>query len=333
MSVPFFSICIPTCNRRLLLAETLRYAVCQTFKNIEILVFDNASVDGTHEEVKQVDDPRIKYVRHEQNLGAAANFQLVANAAAGHYVIINQDDDLLHHQFLERCHHALQKEEGISMYAAPVWRQNHGRGYQARLLRHHGGYDHEYLLSDQPIRMPGPQMAVSMLNLEYYFLHPTVIMNREKLVAIGGYVRQDDALADIITEAKLLMHGDLLYDPRPAGMFREHSQNEWKKYSRASKKRFMARTLEEIISECNKAGLPWEQLLREEMQNWSRGDLWRAINEWTFCGAPKTLIYNAMDRLRIWDGGHFKNGLKIMRKLGFNCFLKYYFDHYKTRRL
>lgn len=326
MIEPFFSICIPTCNRRELLAETLYYAVQQTFKDIEILVFDNASDDDTYDVVRNFGDNRIKYIRHERNIGASANFAVAANTARGSYVIINQDDDLLHSRFLERAHLALQNESGIGLYAAPVWRQHHGRGYQARLLRRHEGYDHQFLLEDQPVRMPGQHMAVSMLNLEYYFLHPTVIMNRVKLQAIGGYAIQDDALADIITESRLLLHGDLLYDPRPAGMFREHKQNEWKKYSRASKKRFLRRTLEEIVNDLNKRDIQWKQILREEMRSWSREDIERAINDWIYCDAPKELVYQAIDQLRCSADYLFKHSVRIIRKVGLGTYLRHHFS-------
>ncbi|MCX5790643.1 MAG: glycosyltransferase, partial [Elusimicrobia bacterium] len=45
MTIPELTIAIPTRNRRAMLAEALESALAQEFRNIEIVVSDNASQD------------------------------------------------------------------------------------------------------------------------------------------------------------------------------------------------------------------------------------------------------------------------------------------------
>ncbi len=95
-SVPLVSIGIPTYNRPVGLARTLKYITQQTYKNLEILVSDNCSPDP---EVQQVvarfcaGDSRVKYFRQEENLGPSQNFQFVLQRATADYFMWAADDD------------------------------------------------------------------------------------------------------------------------------------------------------------------------------------------------------------------------------------------------
>lgn len=58
-----FSILIPTRNRVEYLKYALDSALSQTFKDLEVVVSDNASEDNTRQLVESIGEPRIKYVR------------------------------------------------------------------------------------------------------------------------------------------------------------------------------------------------------------------------------------------------------------------------------
>jgi hypothetical protein len=88
-------------------------------------------------------------------LALGKNFSGTAVAARGEFIVINQDDDLLHRDFLARCHAAVKDHLNVSMYAAPAWREQRGRGCQSRLLRSNDGYIHDFLLKDQIMYMDG----------------------------------------------------------------------------------------------------------------------------------------------------------------------------------
>ena len=115
---PLFSICIPTYNRAGMLVESLRSAMSQVFTEYEVIVRDNASTDDTMDVIRSYQYPNLRYLRNEQNLGGRANFELVANDARGEFVIVLQDDDLLHPEFLSRAAKAFSANPDVVLYAA-----------------------------------------------------------------------------------------------------------------------------------------------------------------------------------------------------------------------
>jgi glycosyltransferase involved in cell wall biosynthesis len=58
---PLFSICIPAYNLQALFCQAIRSGLLQTYRDIEIVVSDNASTDGTEEAMAAFHDVRFKY--------------------------------------------------------------------------------------------------------------------------------------------------------------------------------------------------------------------------------------------------------------------------------
>jgi glycosyltransferase involved in cell wall biosynthesis len=91
---PLISICIPTYNRASMLKRALQSALTQDYQNIEVVVSDNASTDGTQNIVHAFNDPRVRYYRNPYNVGALINFRrAVYDYAQGKYAIFLADDD------------------------------------------------------------------------------------------------------------------------------------------------------------------------------------------------------------------------------------------------
>lgn len=82
MSRPVLSVCIPTYNRGEELAARVRaWLAAADCEDLEIVVSDNASTDGTEKAFAALSDPRLVFCRNERNVGAFEN-QLTAFAAA-----------------------------------------------------------------------------------------------------------------------------------------------------------------------------------------------------------------------------------------------------------
>lgn len=101
---PLVTIGIPTYNRAdSYLREALESAVKQTYPNIEIVVSDNCSTDDTERLVKNFEDPRIRYFKQTENVGAYKNFNFCLQQANGEYFLILSDDDLIDNDFIDVC--------------------------------------------------------------------------------------------------------------------------------------------------------------------------------------------------------------------------------------
>ena len=87
------SVIIPTFNRYQVLKRAILSVVNQDYKNIEIVIVNDASVDATSNIVKSIGDPRIKYVIHEKNKGLAAARNTGIRNSRGEYITFLDDDD------------------------------------------------------------------------------------------------------------------------------------------------------------------------------------------------------------------------------------------------
>lgn len=101
MESQLVSVIIPTYNRAEYLKETIESVLRQTYTHFELLILDNCSTDHTSEIIKQYNDPRIKYLRHESNIRGLANWSYGIYSAKGEYMCIVCDDDMITPQFLE----------------------------------------------------------------------------------------------------------------------------------------------------------------------------------------------------------------------------------------
>ena len=90
---PLVSVVIPTYRRAHLVTRAIRSALRQTVAQIEVIVVDDASPDDTERAVAQVDDARVRYVRHDRNRGLPATRNTGIRAATGLHIAFLDDDD------------------------------------------------------------------------------------------------------------------------------------------------------------------------------------------------------------------------------------------------
>lgn len=102
------SVIIPTYNRRELLLRAVQSVLGQTEPDLECIIVDDASTDGTAEAVAALVDPRIRYIRMERNAGACAARNRGLELAQGEYTAFQDSDDVWHTDFLEKQRTFLQ---------------------------------------------------------------------------------------------------------------------------------------------------------------------------------------------------------------------------------
>jgi hypothetical protein len=96
---PTFSIAIRG-FRPHLLRETLASVMAQTFRDFEVLVYDDAG--GLDEVIAEFDDERIRHVRTEPGQDPGTKIRTALNLCRGAFVGVLDDDDLYDPAFLER---------------------------------------------------------------------------------------------------------------------------------------------------------------------------------------------------------------------------------------
>lgn len=95
-----FSIIIPTHNRAKFILNTLDSVFKQSCKNFEVIVVDDGSTDNTEQLLKEIGDPRLIYIKKENEERAAAR-NMGTRMAKGEYITFLDSDDLLYPNHFE----------------------------------------------------------------------------------------------------------------------------------------------------------------------------------------------------------------------------------------
>ncbi len=100
---------IPTFNRAAKLRRAAESVLGQTHTDLELVISDNASSDGTEALCRELcaADARVRYLRSPDNRGPTANFNLLYGAARGEFAMMLSDDDWLEAGYVEHCLAAL----------------------------------------------------------------------------------------------------------------------------------------------------------------------------------------------------------------------------------
>lgn len=99
-TTPFFSVILPTFNRKTLVLRAIDSVLFQNYQDFELIVVDDGSNDGTIEVLDRYKDPRLKILQKE-NGGVSSARNLGLENARGKYVTFVDSDDYLLQGFLE----------------------------------------------------------------------------------------------------------------------------------------------------------------------------------------------------------------------------------------
>jgi glycosyltransferase involved in cell wall biosynthesis len=102
---PVVSIGVPTFNRAQSLSKCLNSILQQSYKNIELIVSDNASSDETPEVIQRFKnhDSRMISFRQDHNIEGVPNFEFVRKRASGTYFMLLGDDDWIDSRLIQSC--------------------------------------------------------------------------------------------------------------------------------------------------------------------------------------------------------------------------------------
>jgi glycosyltransferase involved in cell wall biosynthesis len=103
---------MPVFNAERHIRKALTALLNQTFRDVQIVISDNASQDGTEAVCRQYarEDRRVVYLRQSDNIGALANFEFVFQQSNAPYFMWAAHDDSWHPEFVQRCMAALEDD-------------------------------------------------------------------------------------------------------------------------------------------------------------------------------------------------------------------------------
>lgn len=120
MGNPSVSVIVPVYKVEQYVKFCVDSILAQTFQDFEIILVDDASPDASIALCRKLygDNPKVKFVRHEKNLGLGAARNTGMKHAIGKYVYFVDSDDLIFPDALEKFFTAAEKNNADVVHAA-----------------------------------------------------------------------------------------------------------------------------------------------------------------------------------------------------------------------
>lgn len=110
------TVVIPTYNRALTIERAVKSVITQTYKNLEIIIVDDASTDNTCDILNKLEiENNIHIIKHEQNMGGSVARNTGIYAAKGEYIaFLDSDDEWLPNKLSEQMK-IIRKDKEVGM--------------------------------------------------------------------------------------------------------------------------------------------------------------------------------------------------------------------------
>jgi glycosyltransferase involved in cell wall biosynthesis len=212
--MPQLTIGVPIRNGERSLVRPVESSLAQVGVDVEVVVSDNASTDGTAELCRAyaASDPRLRYEPLPQNIGLLANFRRVVHLARGKYFRWLGADDWLDPEYGRRCIAALEADPAAVLVTT-----------RSRLIR--GG------APPVPAGLrPGPsgddpvdrlEAILRLLNQGHRAIDPVYSAIRTDVLKTTGLIRSGGLDTDQVLAAELALRGPWLHLAAPLSE-REH---------------------------------------------------------------------------------------------------------------
>ena len=120
------SIIITAYNVEDYIEQSIKSALNQSLKDIEVIVVLDKPTDNTESIVKSIKDDRLKIVENEKNIGAGLSRRMGIAQAKGDYIILLDGDDWLEPTFIEHLYKRAKEENADIVSGGVTIREESG---------------------------------------------------------------------------------------------------------------------------------------------------------------------------------------------------------------
>jgi len=215
---PKISVCIPTYNYEKYISQAIDSVLSQTFTDFELLIADDCSSDSSDEVIKcyTKKDSRIKYIRHQKNLGMVENWNYCLRQARGKYIkFLFGDDFLVSAQALEKMYSVMEADASVSLVSS------------ARMIVDDKSVKTDVWSYSNKDIVENGYCAIQRCLLRHINLigEPTAVMFKTAQ-AIRGFNQQYRQIVDLEMWFHLLEQGRFAFLAEPLCAFRVHHQQQ-----------------------------------------------------------------------------------------------------------
>lgn len=147
--------------------EAIESILKQSFNNFEFLIIDDGQEERIQKLIKGFNDPRIKLIINDSNMGLARSLNKGIELAKGEYIVRMDADDISYPDRIEKQYNFVKKNPQYAVIAgkADIFDQNGIYGTIGKF----GKVEKKQLVKGTP------------------FIHPTMLIKKDYIKQIGGY--------------------------------------------------------------------------------------------------------------------------------------------------
>ena len=205
---PVLSVLLPVYNAEAYVSEALESILNQTFKDFEVLVADDGSVDSTRQIIDAYEDSRIRRLHSDVNRGKVAICDFLLKYAEGVYVTVHDGDDWSDVNRFEKQVSLLTRSPRLGMCGCGF------RSYDAK-----GTFISNHV-------MPTDFDTIKLeIGLRSQFHGPTMMFRKSILNEIGGLYRYFTHAEDIDFSMRVIEKYEAVNLPDLLYNYRVHTQS------------------------------------------------------------------------------------------------------------
>jgi glycosyltransferase involved in cell wall biosynthesis len=138
---PKVTALVPSFNHAPYIQERIESILNQSYKNVELIVIDDCSVDGSHEIISKLQARHgFRYIRNDQNSGTPfAAWERICTLATGEYIWVCESDDVAEPNFVETAVTSFSKEQNAVLF----YSSSHIINEASEIIGHTDSYFHD----------------------------------------------------------------------------------------------------------------------------------------------------------------------------------------------
>lgn len=218
MRAPRVSVVMPSYRHQAYIAEAIGSVLGQSMADLELIVVDDASPDGSNAVIRQFDDARLVHVPLEANIGASAAMNVAVRLARAPLVAVCNSDDVWEQDKLARQIDLLERlPDCAALFCNVRWIDSVGQ-----LLEDLGPVPADLFTQENRSRHRWLSQLVESGNC---LCHPSVLIRREAYAECGLYDEYLRQLPDYDMWLRLLQKHPIHVMPDRLVRFRLHGTN------------------------------------------------------------------------------------------------------------
>lgn len=240
--MPKVSVILPAYNAEKYIKEAVDSILGQTFKDFELIVINDCSKDSTEQILLSYIDPRLVYVKNEQNLGVAGTLNKGLSLAKGTYIARMDADDISLPERFQKQVTYLDAHPDVAVLGTNV----------------------ETFDENGPLHIGWSSTDPKQMKVDLFFscglAHPSVMMRTDVIRTLGGYDMAFEGLEDYDLWCRVSENYGVTTFPEVLFRYRVHSAQVTKNPSQKYLERLnnlKCRQLERLGVSGENAGAAW----------------------------------------------------------------------------